>query len=151
MSASMLVAWARAPRWSDEPGDPDLVANADLIMSRLVGDRLERARELLTDEDEHMSRLPEEVQEALWDLDDPSDPAQAASVVTDEVVRSVVRGLVQEWMTSPTQEVALVRPPGSPWLLLTGGPSFGDDPTQAFAPLNMLDELGLADEPFQRP
>lgn len=35
--------------------------------------------------------------------------------------------------------------------LMTGGLSYGDHPTEAFAPLHLIAEIGLFDQPFPRP
>lgn len=35
--------------------------------------------------------------------------------------------------------------------LMTGGLSYGDHPTEAFAPLHLIDEIGLFDQPLQGP
>lgn len=68
-----------------------------------------------------------------------------------EYVREEAAAAVRDVILNPSTDTWTGSFGGGKPVILTGGPSSGDDPTHSFAAVSLMGELGLFNEPFTRP
>lgn len=147
MSAQMIVAAVAMPRYPDGPdGEPRHCADPAPFMARMTPEKIAEARRMLISEDLHFALLDTEQQDAVLDTEDP------VQALPDELVLAIVHDALVDTVLMPDHpEYAALLSGQGLWLLVTGGMSWGDLPTEVCEATWFLGSLGITEEAVEQP
>lgn len=147
MSAQMIIAAVAMPRYADgSDGEPRHCADPEPFMARMTPEKIAEAREMLISEDRHFALLDTEQQDTVLDTEDP------VRALSDELVLTIVRDALVDTVLVPDHpEYDRLRGNQGRWLLVTGGMSWGDAPTDVCEATWFLGSLGITEEVVEQP
>lgn len=154
MGADLLLMWTKFPVTTD--GERIAMADLPALCAERIAAYLPHPR---PEQGSDYWGSPQHWREALehYDLDNDIDPEEiyldpvdsTAELNADELalVRRILTEDVAALATVGRGELAPVTIGGTTYLF-TGGPSWGDAPTEVFDSLERIDTAGLFDQPF---
>lgn len=162
MSAAMLIAVCNAPVYNAP--HQEIVTDLELLLTRATEEALDQLVLLIRSrEDGDMAIIEDSFDEAElelfgYDRDAGADitairRALARRLLVD-VLSSVFEQSAPDEIPSLNQAITWIRASVGDQkrtLLVTGGPSSGDDPTEAWPAIYLLDALNLFETPFEKP